>query len=627
MDASIPVDTTANNPLIFSKESAVSSNSNSQEPLKDSSSTTSQTTAILETQASDQTQPKSAAYGLLTDAKVVKLGKDGYPTIYKVGFKEHIIDTGSCLRKCHIGQQIPVHGCYPPEKNIMILGATGAGKSTMVNALVNYYYGVQWNDDFRLKLITEEDEGQEGVAKSQAKSQTSWITAYTLHQQPGCSLPFTLTLIDTPGYGDSEGIKRDAEITKQIRELFTIQGDNGIDHIDAIGFVVQSSVARLTHTQKYVFDSILSLFGKNIASNIMLIITFCDGQTPPVLTALAEAQVPYEKSFKFNNSSLFSRNNFSENTNDLAGKFDYMFWDLGISSLQQFFLDFQKVQPVSLSLTQETLKERHRLEITVQGIQPQIQNGLSKLETLRQEAVVMKKHVVDINDNKGFKYTVKVQKCRKVDLKPGEVVTSCIVCNQVCHYPCETAQYADKRQCAAISGDNCIVCPGKCHWNKHFGHSYRFESYEEEETRTACDTLKRYENAKKELKTKKEILGLLLDDFKKTQVDVIELISNARKAIQRLDQIALKSNPLSVVDYIDLMIESEKKEGKQGFQERIKHLEIIKKQAEIIQDLKDADFDPFKDVINEIEVFKDIKISADVKQDAGLLSRLADILK
>jgi hypothetical protein len=468
---------------------------------------------IISTPSPGSSQSEAAATRLLKNTRQMKDGEDGYPSICTVAVKEHVIDKNHRLRKCHIGEKIPVHGCNPPEKTIMILGATGAGKSTMINALVNYYYGVQWDDSFRLKLITEEDEGDAGIAKSQAKSQTSWSTAYTLHNQPGCSLPFTLTIIDTPAYRDSEGIQRDAEITKQIRELFTIQGDNGVDHIDAIGFVVQSSVARLTHTQRYVFDSVLSLFGKDIPTNIMLIITFCDGQSPPVLTAVKEANVPFGGSFKFNNSSLFAKNKATENPDNSAGEFDLMFRKLGVSSLERFFIEFQKVQPVSIFLTQETLKERHRLETTVQGIQPQIQFGLSKLHTLRQEAAVMKKHAADITDNKDFTYKVRVQKSRKVDLKPGEYITNCIQCHHSCHYPCGIPQDADKRNCAAITGDSCTVCPGKCHWNKHFNEPYRFENYVEEETRTAKETLERYEAAQKGLKSKKGILELLLDDF------------------------------------------------------------------------------------------------------------------
>ena len=134
-----------------------------------------------------------------------------------------------------------------PEKVLMILGATGAGKSTLINGVVNYIFGVEWEDNVRLKLVFD------NATRSQAHSQTDWITAYTFYHQQGFPFPYTLTIIDTPGFGDTEGLKRDKELISQIRELFEMKAENGgVDHINGIGFVTQASLARLTPTQKYI---------------------------------------------------------------------------------------------------------------------------------------------------------------------------------------------------------------------------------------------------------------------------------------------------------------------------------------------------------------------------------------
>jgi hypothetical protein len=50
----------------------------------------------------------------------------------------------------------------------------------------------------------------------------------------------------------------------QIREFFFITTDPiGIDHIHAVRFVKPSSVTRLSPTEMCIFDSALSIFGKN----------------------------------------------------------------------------------------------------------------------------------------------------------------------------------------------------------------------------------------------------------------------------------------------------------------------------------------------------------------------------
>ncbi|XP_062894940.1 uncharacterized protein LOC134341108 [Mobula hypostoma] len=197
------------------------------------------------------------------------------------------------------------HSTKHRMKTIMVLGATGSGKTTLINGMINYILGVKWEDDFRYKLIHEE------TGKSQAESQTSSITAYELHHQVGFKIDYSLTIIDTPGFGDTRGISRDHLITEHIREFFT--SPQGVDQIHAVCFVVQASLARLTHTQKYIFDSILSVFGKDIAENIQILVTFADGKHPTVLEALNAAEVPCPKDkngvpvhFKFNNSVMFA---------------------------------------------------------------------------------------------------------------------------------------------------------------------------------------------------------------------------------------------------------------------------------------------------------------------------------
>ena len=39
---------------------------------------------------------------------------------------------------------------------------------------------------------------------------TRFVTSYTLHYQEGFRVPYSLVLIDTPGFADSSGIARDA---------------------------------------------------------------------------------------------------------------------------------------------------------------------------------------------------------------------------------------------------------------------------------------------------------------------------------------------------------------------------------------------------------------------------------
>ena len=453
-------------------------------------------------------------------------------------------------------------------KVLMVVGATGAGKTTLINGMVNYVLGVDWEDAFRFKLISETK------TRSEAYSQTSWITAYSLPNLDGSPFPYPLIIVDTPGFGDTDGVERDKEIVAQIKEFFSLPPPNGIDHIDAIGFVAQSSLARLTKSQKYIFSSILAIFGKDIEKNIFLMTTFADGGKATVLESVKEAGIPYVDTFKFNNSALFEK---SEN------EFDKLFWTMGIKSFQAALTRFQEVEPRSLQLTREVLKEREHLEVIVQGLHQKIQIAMGKISELQQEQEIMKKHEAAIKDNKNFTYTVDVVKMNKIKLDHGIYVTNCINCNITCHYPCSIPRDQDKRGCAAMSPNGkCAKCQCNCVWSDHVNNGYRIEMEIVPEKRTYDNLKLRYHEAKSGMSASANIVKKMEEELRVLHDAVLSMVQEARKVLNRLKEIALKPDPLSEVDYIDILIESEKQEGAPGWQQRMQCLQKIRKKAQLL---------------------------------------------
>ena len=470
------------------------------------------------------------------------------------------------------------HNLGVPHKVLMVIGATGAGKTTLINGMANYIMGVHWEDDFRFKLIAEK------TSQDQSRSQTMNITAYTFYKD-NSSLKYTLTVIDTPGFGDTEGLDRDKYIVSQIKELFSIVGAEGIDQLHGIGFVTQAPLARLTPTQRYVFDSILSIFGKDVAGNIFLMITFADGMRPPVLDAVKAANVPSKAFFKFNNSALFAAKASQDD------EFDSMFWKMGVKSFDEFFSRFSTAKAQSLQQTREVMHERDKLEIAVQGLQPQITAGLAKIDELRQERQMLRDREADILTNKDFTYQVKVTKQRKINLRRGKYTTNCLTCNYTCHDNCIYANDDDKYKCSAMSrnGDTrsaeCGVCPGNCSWKVHVNNPYRFELYDGLETRTSQELKKRFESAMSNKEQVEDVIIEMKKELDKMNMAVLRKIDQVRTSIERLQEIALRPNHLTEVEYIDILIESEKLEAKPRYLDRIQALQGVRRQAEIVSEL------------------------------------------
>ncbi|KAK2917157.1 hypothetical protein Q8A67_001531 [Cirrhinus molitorella] len=467
------------------------------------------------------------------------------------------------------------------NKTIMMIGATGAGKTTLINSMINYILGVQWEDDFRFVLIDE------GKQKSQAESQTSEITAYQINHMNGFRIPYSLIIVDTPGFGNTRGISQDQKITKQIQEFFSARG--GINRIDAVCFVVQASLARLTDKEKY-FDSILSIFGKDIAQNIIVLVTFADENTPPVLEAIKVSEVPCSTDesgeplhFKFNNSAVFATNNKSADDEESdCENFDQMFWKLGFSSMKKFFTSLNTMKTQSLCLTQEVLKERQQLEVHLQGLQPQINAGQTKLDEIKKTRAALQQHKAEMDANKDFEYEFEVTVPKQIENNTGYYLFNCQACHFTCYDKCVYANDSDKYKCKVIKDGKCTVCPGKCVWNMHFSQKYKWDYVKEKRKETYQDLKKRFEDAHGQVMSNEKILEELEKEFQAVKDIVAELIIGSQKSLERLQEIALKPNPLSVPDYIDLMIESEKQEAKPGFQDRIQFLMEVRKMAEII---------------------------------------------
>ena len=463
------------------------------------------------------------------------------------------------------------------EKVLMLVGETGSGKTTLINGIANFVFGVRLEDSFRFKLNASED------SSNQANSQTKMVAAYTFYPMEGSPISYPLTIIDTPGFGDTEGIERDKEIVTQMHAFFSTKEEHGIDHLNAVGFVVKACDARLTTPQKYIFDSVLSIFGKDIASKIFVMATFADGEEPQVLSALKAAMIPCEKVFTFNNSALFANPNTKSITEIL--------WNSGMENFGTLFTELGITHPESILLTKEVLDERLRLEALLQGLQDNISYGLDKFNELNSEKNKLNEHEKTMKINENFTYEVKTKKPYPVKLPSNQKALNCGKCSRTCHFPCELVTDNETYNCRIMSKHgstdaSCNVCPSKCSWKVHVLEDSRYELYEDPEKRTLNDLKARYIEAKVNVRRISDLIDQIENELSQKQDEVMELVREARRCKERLNEIALKPGKLTEVDYIELLIITEKSDKKDGYQERIEQLKKLQKAAKTLADVE-----------------------------------------
>uniref|UniRef100_A0A672Z2P2 AIG1-type G domain-containing protein n=1 Tax=Sphaeramia orbicularis TaxID=375764 RepID=A0A672Z2P2_9TELE len=477
------------------------------------------------------------------------------PSVWKLPLKEERTTIHGC-RRYSFGEE------SNRENRTMIL--FGSGTSTLINGMVNYILGVKWEDSYRFKLV-------------EAESQTSEVKVYKINHREGFQIPHSLTIIDTPGFGDTRGIRRSRTITQQLHRLFTDQ--SGVSEIDVICFVAHSALARLTPTQKHVFDSVLSIFGKDVAENIRILVMFADGQRPPVLEAINASGFPCPKTddglpahFKFNNSALFAQKRSSD---DEDGGFDEMVWNMGFQSMKRFFAALNQIKTKSLTMTNKVLIERQQLLVSVEKLQKTGKMGLSKLEEIKETAEKLQDLETEIctNENVEFEVTVKKPFQKDSGRGSGRYFTNCQQCHHTCHEDSLDEHDEDKIQCPAMGPDgHCTVCPGKCPWNVHLHQEFKWECREVKEVRKVKELKEKYQVLTEAEKPVQALISNLMKEYDVVNTEVEKLTNEATDCFNHLKEIALMPDPVSTPEYINMLIDAEKSEAKPGWEERVQSL-------------------------------------------------------
>ena len=482
-----------------------------------------------------------------------------------------------------------------PEKVVMLVGATGTGKSTLINRLVNHIFGVKYTDNFRFQLIVEQ-------GLSQTVSQTKCITKYIIYKS---NLLYKLVIIDTPGLGDTGGEKEDEKNISRIKNLFE---SNTIQSIDAICFVSSYNDQRLTSYLSYILYKVVMIFGVNVYENFFVMATFCDSvydknnciKPAPTLITFQAADIPFKNSFPFNNKDIFM-----EPVDKSHKTLNYSYWKTSSISFALFFHELDQTLPVSLTTSRDILIKQHNiLHAQLPDFVRKLKNSVHMIDECLEDLNAIKSDIEN-SMNPGFTYKVTVEKEVMEDIDEPDVYCSrCEKCDRVCHYPCTIGKDGNLWWCKTISWFNlqfrmhCIVCEDKCSWKDHKCYKQRPVRRTVEEVRTNDYLKQKYlsepgdtsGDLRKSCEEKMvSVYGALLKDLESIQ-QCIDFISN--KCLSKVSTTPEKNISNTTLEkYISDIIQKEREDREDGFIKRITVLENLitsMKKADIYEDFKKA---------------------------------------
>jgi len=203
------------------------------------------------------------------------------------GFKCKELEHGKLFERYEKGMLLQLLDSLDPldELNILIIGETGVGKSTFINAFINYLsyntldeamknenldwvipcsFNVQSMDrsdpngaitQRKIKVGEDEDE----VDGATGASATQKTMVYPITQGDT-----VIRLIDTPGIGDTRGVEMDKANMANILAMLS-----NFDKLHGILFLLKSNSSRLTFMFRFVVEELLTHLHRDAALNMV----------------------------------------------------------------------------------------------------------------------------------------------------------------------------------------------------------------------------------------------------------------------------------------------------------------------------------------------------------------------
>ena len=461
------------------------------------------------------------------------------------------------------------------EKVVMLLGATGVGKTTIINRMVNYIFDVNYTDTFRFQLIEE-------TAQSETKSQTKNIHKYTIHHK---QFPYILSIIDTPGICSTGGKKEDRNTIEKIRYLFE---SGKVETINAICIVEKYGTIRLTENQIYVLQTITNIFGKDVCEAIFIMATSCDDiyddtetpKPPPLLESFAEQKIHFKTHFVFNNKDIYTKP--VANIKSRRGQAEMGFWDTSTNTFKLFFERLEVTTPISLKLTKEILQKKQSIiYVHLPYLVRKLGSNVHEIEALEQDRKIIEE-MISNPDTSDYTWEREVVKVVMVDIKKQSKYfsTRCKNCNKICHYPCSISSdnliKDSSYWCSAMTWLNlfnvyCTIC--SCGWKDH----------EQIKKREKFKTIKKIVTSKILKQQYMHDMEGAVQEGKKTCEDKMlsaynELLQDFKTIQEYIDYInrnSLSRDATTIKEFVDDVIDGEEQEQEDGYKQRIHYLKRL----------------------------------------------------
>ena len=380
---------------------------------------------------------------------------------------------------------------------MLLIGETGAGKTSFLNLLCNCGMIKMLHREFNLELLQDfHDIKLEHASSHKMESKTSGAKLYS-----AVLGEMKIGIIDTPGFGDSRGIEQDERNVKSIIDVLREE-----EYVNCVCLVINGRESRMHATLQYVLSEITAVLPKKIIGNV--IVVFTNTANPLNLNFDLQQLRPF-----FGQTVVDDHTFYIENPYCTLEKAKMKFGQLPkgviakglkksfeetaevLDEMSEAIKDFKKVYThdfISLYEKKQKIEESIVTMLTEIDNQNRIEKAIADAQE-EAEAALKKKSL-----NKNFTVVQTYPTTEVVDTNHHNTLCNAENCTSNCHEHCSLARSLNRetfRSCACMNGGTyCTEC------GHHYTHHYHMEKRYEKKLRVKHfvdeDMRRRFDEAK-----------------------------------------------------------------------------------------------------------------------------------
>ena len=470
-----------------------------------------------------------------------------------------------------------VQGSKPKKKkrvSIVFLGQTGVGKTTLLCSIADYMNNTPF-------------EKIHGTPKCAVlgESQTQSCDAKVYKNDE-----FEVTIIDTPGIGDTQGPQKDKEHVDGIMRFLS-----DFSEFNAIAIVLARGTTRADPKMRYIIGEIKANLPKDAANNFIVALTRSDSVLPDADTVavVKKLGLPVSNIYMVNNKAYEELH--ADESLDTQSRAKLL-KRANKANKVAYLSNFENIHTLLEEASEFNLYKGDKIR-QLQLKRNELNNQVWKCRTLIDDSFNQEKQ---INDRK---YKLKLAKKNKLvfsnhtyekeieyedfETKQGLIRTVCSVCGakNSCHNPCGLSYGDNIEWCAAIGSD------GKCscgHSAAYHSHTYNFPV---KKTRTL---------KKVDYKAKAKHEAALADEAKYdkeiAQLDgeLRNIVKKREKQIELIQQSYKELEEMAIIGYNDSF---------ESYVQQCK--DAVNVDVDIPEEQKKAKIDMFNQTLTLFNTFKD----------------------